>query len=211
MIDTILETDSVEYDILFRAALASTAATGASCEIGVREGGASELILRATHINKSSRLHIAVDPWDSDAYPTLMRRRTTLRLSMMADAMNLDLLILPWEDTDFFARCADGVPFYQGDDAGRLESTVRKLARQVLNVRGELVTEYSFVHIDADHTVPAVQRAIDFFATRTSLGGCWVFDDIHSYVDTPMLDCLESLGFTVVERGANRLSVRKDK
>lgn len=207
MIDTILETDSVEYDILFRAALASTAATGASCEIGVREGGASELILRATHINKSSRLHIAVDPWDSDAYPTLMRRRTTLRLSMMADAMNLDLLILPWEDTDFFARCADGVPFYQGDDAGRLESMIETNFK----CQNTLVTEYSFVHIDADHTVPAVQRAIDFFATRTSLGGCWVFDDIHSYVDTPMLDCLESLGFTVVERGANRLSVRKDK
>ena len=146
--------------ILSQIAAAVLTTTGALLNTIAISKTSAVTYIGATHVNHSTRIHVAVDPWDSDSYPTLMRRRTTTRLSMMADAMNLDLLILPWQDTEFFALCAAGVPFHAEPESGGGRAAPSAPGR----LRSPLITTYSFVHIDAEHTVPAVSRAIDFLS-----------------------------------------------
>ena len=169
-----LSTDSSSYELLYAAACETALLPGASCEIGVREGGSSELILMATQANKSSRIHIAIDPWGGmpypmggglitgRIYPDAMRQRTLANLYALAHQMELDLIVFPWCDTDFYERCAEGVPFYREETSA-------------------LITSYNLVHIDGPHSTEAVMNAATFFAGRMVDGGQLVFDDVAFY------------------------------
>jgi hypothetical protein len=190
-------TDSREYNILWDAARASCSANGASFEIGVRLGGSSEVILRATAEEKSTRVHVGIDPWGSLpypgctwTYPSDQRRTACKALFEFAGDRALDLVILPFKDTDFFEKFWDGVPFYREDGLQRL-------------------TEYSLVFFDGPHDTERVMKEIEFFALRTPIGGYWVFDDVDwwdqwSVMEQPILD----LGFERVD-DVSRLPIIK--
>lgn len=174
-----LETDSREYDVLYHAAVESLIAKGASVEIGVRMGGGSELIMRATanarvdDPEKGYRTHIGIDPWgdlpyilsgrDSGyRYSDEMRQQALKGLYHVAHELDVDLLVFNMRDTDFFRCFQTGVPFYR-------------------NGREQFINQYSLVHFDGPHNVENVIEEMEFFAPRMSHLSWWVFDDVYLY------------------------------
>lgn len=184
-----LPTDSYEYEILCHAAAASASLKGLTCEIGVRAGGSSELILRASMEHRPSRPHIAIDPYGSlpyvykgvvqpYVYDDAMRREAIKALHEFALTHTLDFMFLPWKDTDFLERCATGVPFY---------------TEAFPDVT--CWTEYALVHIDGPHDLESVQRETEFFASRMMNGGWLVYDDVSDYDHQPIDELLRGQGF----------------
>jgi len=182
-----LQTDSREYEVLYHAAVQSATVPGASVEIGVREGGGSELIMRASHGYNRSRVHVAIDPWgdlpyilsgqDSGYhYTDEMRHRCMVGLSTIQYKTGVDVLVMPMCDTDFFERYADGVPFYR---AGQDES----------------ITRYSLVHFDGPHNLDDIRKEVDFFTDRMSCGSWWVFDDVYLYDHAALETDILAAGF----------------
>jgi hypothetical protein len=187
--NTQLQTDSLEYEILEAAAIDSLKVPGASVELGVREGGGSEIIVRAQFTTEIRRPHIAVDPWgdilyqerDDTAprrlgYSDAMRRRCSAGLHRIARDLNADVLIFAMTDADFFTAFQGGVPFYT--DGGP-----------------QTITQYSLVHFDGPHARHIIMPEIEFFASRTPIGGYWVFDDIMDYDHDTVEGVVLSKGF----------------
>lgn len=161
------------YDIL-NTALNMSPNMGLTCDIGVRKGRSSQLIMEHISRTKQNPTHIAIDPYGSieyhagrvlapgvTEYSNPMRRETMHNLSKVALELHVNLLFLPMEDSEFFIRFADGVPIYEGTK--------------------RFVNEYSFAFIDGQHSLEAVQVAIDFFATRILPDGVLMFDNCDVY------------------------------
>ena len=176
----VLGTDGEEYEVLAWAARSTATLPGLSAEVGVREGGASELILRtvadcARRDAGHRTTHVAIDPYgnipyaDRDGrtvpgfgYNERMRRDTQASLSTLARQLDSDVLFLAMEDSEFFSAFRKGVPVYAEG-------------------RKERVNSYRLVHIDGPHAYGPVCDAAYFFGERLTLGGCMVFDNINYY------------------------------
>lgn len=197
-----METDSCEYEILQRACQHASGLTGLSCELGVRAGGSSHLIMSTFNDANAKRPHIAVDPygnieyrdWETRVlrcdYTNDMMHRTMAHVHAWAHEHAYPFLFFALEDTEFFTRFADGVPVY--------------------NTFKSIHNEYSLVFFDACHTVTDVRRQIDFFASRTQQGGMWVFDDIEQYPHVEVIDpYIQKLGFQCVDKGRTKMSYKK--
>jgi hypothetical protein len=186
-IPVVLGIDSQEYEVLYYAAQQSVGVPGASCEIGVREGGGSEIILRAQRDCTPTRPHVMIDPWGNlpyaegtavvhHDYVSQMRRRCAEGIMRLAKEYQWDVLLFWMRDTDFFQRFADGVPYYPDNDA-------------------QMITHYSMVHFDGPHSVECLQREIAFFGPRMSKGAFWVFDDVEMYNHAALEEQIASFGF----------------
>ena len=94
------------------------------------------------------------------------------------------------EDTEFFKRFSDGIPYYDQYKT--------------------MITEYSLVHFDGPHTTSAVIDELDFFVGRLELNGIFVFDDIglydHDYVEKKLL---ETGNFEIFKKGTRKAAYRK--
>jgi cephalosporin hydroxylase len=173
-------TDSADYHVLTAAVNLSSTVEGATCEIGLREGGGSWYIMEAMcslGLNYK-KPHIAIDPygdipykldpgvpyvWSPGWYTNQMRNQTVSKLYNYANEKNIDFHFFNLEDVEFFARYADGVPIYQDK-------------KTILN-------KYSLVHFDGAHTHDAVLNEILFFHPRTDKGAVFVFDDVVGWYD----------------------------
>ena len=115
----VLTVDSLEYDLLHDAVLAVEDVPGFTCEIGVRSGGGSQIIMAAS---PDDRVHIGIDPWGQLPYyyadnevsglspfDAKLRERCYSELYVWAAFEKRYLLLLTLEDSEFFARFADGV------------------------------------------------------------------------------------------------------
>ena len=58
-----MNTDSGEYNILINAVEKIRNVDGMTCEIGVREGGSSKIILDTLKNTNQNKVHIAIDPF----------------------------------------------------------------------------------------------------------------------------------------------------
>ena len=120
--------DSGEYDILKKACTYVKGDNLLTCEIGVREGLGSQIILEA--FKDKTHWHIGIDPYGDISYqhydvrPTDMRtgKKNTLsfranytnqmKLTLLQDLAYPNFTLFTLEDTEFFKRFADGVPIY---------------------------------------------------------------------------------------------------
>lgn len=197
-----LPTDSTEYDILKRAVEMSLPVPGMTCEIGVREGGGTHIILEILREAGQKKTHIAIDPFgnieythhedivDRPGYTNAMRNKMLAGLYAYVQRYDMDCLFFPLEDTEFFTRFADGVPTY--------------------NNNKQIQTHYSFVFLDGPHSVDAVRIEFDFFKTRMPVGGVIVFDDTYQYPHMEKLDpYICENGYERIEKGFNKISYRK--
>lgn len=197
-----IETDSLEYEILAEGVEKSAPASGLSCEIGLRKGGGSAIIMRKQKSLGLNRVHIAIDPYgnieykESDAstvrldYTNAMKNMCMVDMHVEADQLNHEFLFFPLEDVEFFARYADGVPIY--------------------NQVKTLVNTYAFVHFDGPHDVASLVAETDFFQTRSVLNSVWVFDDIATYDhDKIEQTCLINKGWTIIRKGERKVSYIK--
>jgi hypothetical protein len=91
------------------------------------------------------------------------------------------------EDTEFFKRFADGVPFYH-------EHKV-------------LETKYALVFFDGPHDVPSIITEIEFFHPRSVPGSVWVFDDVVGYYDHDKIEqIIFELGWKLIEKTDHKAS-----
>lgn len=163
--------DSANYEVLREAAMHSRDVPGLACEIGLRRGGGSKVIIDA--IAGSGKTLIAIDPYGNIEYrpndfqtmrldyTNAMRDEALVNMYNYCRYKNINFYFYNMEDTEFFNRFADGVPIY--------------------NEYKEIVNEYSLVHFDGPHDVESLKIETSFFALRTPVGGTWCFDDIHDY------------------------------
>ena len=84
------------------------------------------------------------------------------------------------EDTEFFARYADGVPIY--DEVKKIED------------------KYAFVFFDGPHNSEAMVTETNFFMERSNVGSVFVYDDIWMYNHDAIEATLIEGGFEILEK-----------
>jgi hypothetical protein len=197
-----MNVDSREYEILGEAAWVVRDVEGLTCEIGVREGGGSKVIMDVTLRSGKPKVHIAIDPfgnieykhWETRTerldYTNTMKNNMLKNLYTYCSQMGAECLFFPLEDTEFFKRYADGVPIY--------------------NNYKTIENRYALVFFDGPHTTEIVKSEFDFFKDKIPLGGTVVFDDIDQYPHMENLDAyILSSGFERIRKGVCKISYKR--
>lgn len=197
-----MNTDSREYHILMNAVVKIKNIHGLTCEIGVREGGATHLILKTLHSTNQSKIHIAIDPfgnidyehWENKKekldYTNNMKNNMLKNLYTYCSETNMECLFFPLEDTEFFDKYKDGVPIY--------------------NEYKKIINEYALVFLDGPHTSSIVKNEFDFFNNKIPIGGIIIFDDIDQYPHMENLDeYILKNNFKRLEKGVCKISYIK--
>lgn len=167
-IDSPIET----YNVMREYVLQLKDVEGLSCEIGLRRGGGTKVIMDAFIENDDRRPHICLDPYGNIIYKDIvgahrsdytddMRNETLAELYKYAYDKQLNILFFNLEDSEFYRRFADGVPIY--------------------NQEKEMINAYAYVHVDGQHDEASVKLAADFFIPRMSIGGIIMFDNTNHY------------------------------
>ncbi len=199
-----LPTDSTEYHLLIEAAELGSQVPGMGCELGLRRGGGSRMIMDAFIRKGVNKTHVMVDPWGDIEYLTTEKNVERLYTDYTNDMRNdciaaifeyykgkpVNPVIVNLEDTEFFARFADGVPTYF--DKGKV-----------------LETKYCMAHLDGPHDSDAVMTEASFFATRMEPGAMMVCDDTNLYDHPRAEKHILALGFEVYKKGARKYVYRR--
>ena len=157
-----LEGDGCDYFILRAGVQATKEAPpeAMTIEIGVRRGGGTAVIWNEMEKMKQKRLHICVDPYGDLPLPVgdqghrqvydygdWMRRQALRDVFAVADEEKLDVLFFLLEDTEFFSRFRDGIPWYGSG-------------------KKEMRREYCLAYLDGPHSADAVHSELLFFLPR---------------------------------------------
>ena len=183
-----LPTDSTNYEVLTEGVEKVRDVAGLTCEIGLRRGGGTKYILDAIKATNQGKVHVAIDPYGNIEfyegvtahrldYTNAMRDESLANIYLYTFQHQMPFVFFNLEDTEFFTRFADGVPFYQD-------------TKQILN-------SYAFVHFDGPHTVEHLKVEIDFFHPRSPQGAVWVFDDVALYKHQEIHQYLRELGWAL--------------
>lgn len=196
-----IEGDSYEYEQIYDGMMMSMEVPGIACEIGLRKGMGTQTMLDALVQSGSRKPVIAIDPYGDIPYETTdqvwcyydysnqMRNACLIGLYKFCWDHHLDFQFFNLEDSEFFCRYADGVPYYAGHK--------------------QLINQYSFVHFDGPHSAQAVMQEVEFFHPRSVSGSVWVFDDVHTYDHDRVDHNLTSLGWHAARQGANKFTYVK--
>jgi hypothetical protein len=197
-----LETDCEDYHVLVNAVKQIKNVSGIVCEIGTRRGGSMKLIIDSLLENNDyNRNVIGIDPYGNLEYISSegqsirydytnnMRNETMIALYQYVIGKPVNLIMYHLEDTEFFERFKNGVPFY--------------------NDFKIVQTEYSLVFFDGPHGLDAIINEMKFFYDKTPIGGLWVVDDIHVIPYHLLKDMLNNSGFELVEETRIKASYKK--
>lgn len=197
-----MNVDSCEYHILENAVKLVKDVDGLTCEIGVREGGSTQIILDIMKSTNQKKVHIAIDPfgnieyehWETKKerldYTNAMKNRMLKNLYSYCCDNEMEVLFFPMEDTEFFEKFRNGVPVY--------------------NDYKQIINQYALVFFDGPHTTDLVRKEFDFFSDKIPVGGVLVFDDIGQYPHMEFLDeYIQSNQFKIIEQGSYKISYVK--
>ena len=165
--------DQLEQQLLYNAAASIKNVEGIVCEIGLRDcGGMSIMMAGCLDNNDMSHNFIAIDPYGGipymwqEGYKVLtdytnkMKNKALKNLYYFCELKDINFNLYCMEDTEFFKRFEHGIPVY--------ENTIKKIQ-----------SKYALVHFDGPHAINEIISEIDFFKSRTSIGGMFVFDDAY--------------------------------
>ena len=198
-----LPTDSLEYETLYEAAQSIKNVKGMTCELGVRRGGGTKVIIDGLLNNGDlHRQHVCVDPYGNIDYPrgdegeiihqdyhNQMRNDCLKNIWAYVQNLPVNLHFFVLEDTEFFKRYGDGIPVY--------------------NNFKSIMNEYALVHFDGPHASHVLYPEIDFFKTRVNTGSMFVFDDILEYNHDKVEEYLINDGWKLVKKGQRKASYVK--
>ena len=112
--------DSTEYKILKDACDRVKGDNLLTCEIGVREGLGSKIILES--FKNKTHWHIGIDPYGNISYPHYDDNQAytadytnQMKLKLLQELAYPNFTLFTLEDTEFFKRFADGIPIYQNE------------------------------------------------------------------------------------------------
>ena len=191
--------DSTEYDLLEKWCTKTPLydsqrnyhKTILTCEIGVREGLGSKVIMDTfstrLKFKDAGYKHIGIDPYanldyqhydDSGSYTADYTE--TMRCQLQKDFSSYEQFdLFHMTDVDFMNRYHDYGPFH-------------------------------FVHFDGPHMTKDVMTEAVWFANRSIKGTRFVFDDYTKYNMALIAKVLGYYGFSVVESGKNKCLLEKN-
>lgn len=191
--------DSYNYEILRQAASSIKNVPGAVCEIGTRLGGSLKHIVDGLiSVNDLNRNIVCVDPYGNIDYvhhetqvvkldyTNTMRNTALKNIYEYVEHLPVNVVLMCMEDTEFFKRFSDGVPFYQENK--------------------KIETTYSLVFFDGPHSTAPILNEVEFFKSRVASGSIFVFDDIETYPHQIVEDQLLSIGFAIYNKGNRKAS-----
>ena len=186
--------DSLDYDLLYRAASKACESEGLFCEIGTRLGGSLKYIIDAVQNSNKFRHIVAIDPYgnidyfagDNDNrkfdYTNNMKNEAMPNIYSYAKNKPVNISFFNLEDTEFFNRFNTGVPVY--------------------NEFKEVLNKYAFVFFDGPHDKESVLTEVVWFLTRTRIP---FVTATPSIVAEPVRLWLPSAGVVARSQGATRL------
>lgn len=198
----VLGTDSLDYDILREGVQMAPNGYYLAAEIGVREGGSSQMLMQELQAKKFRGMFVLIDhyggmpQWHSDQhcvvldYDNQMRNRALAMLYLLATKHAVNFQFFNLSDEDFFEHFPNGVPIYSG------------------GVRME-VNQYCFAHLDGPHHVELVEKEAHWFGERMVKGGIIVTDDIQLFDFERFVQFAASHGLELVKRGDIKAIFRK--
>jgi len=180
--------DSSDYQLLEKWTKGFDCQGYKTCEIGVREGLGSKIIMDNV---VNSYIHVGVDPYgnlkyqhydDTGAY-------TCDYTDDMRDTMLNDFK--PYRNQGKFTLCNMTDTKFMNDTEHR-HST------------------FAFVHFDGPHMTKDVMTEAVWFANRSVKGTRFVFDDYKKYNTALIAQVLEFYNFKVIELGKNKCLLEKN-
>ncbi len=198
-----LGTDSFNYEVLSAAVLNTVGVPGMTCEIGLRHGGGSKYMIDALIASDQKyKTHVAIDPYGNieyrhddwtnilkSDYTNAMRDDCLYNMYLYVLQKGVNFVFFNLEDSEFFARYADGVPLYT-------ESKT-------------ICNEYSVVHLDGAHTLDKLYEEIAFFHPRMPVGAYFVCDDVGNYDHSVIDRFFLTGGYENVDKTERKWSYRK--
>jgi hypothetical protein len=198
---TPLEGDGIDYEVLAEAARSIKDVAGLTCDIGVRTGGSTKIIVDEL---EEGRTHIGIDPYGGidypfdngfivdNAYPSEEYRNPSLpKIYEYVFSAGVNFQFYNMTSAQFMRRFWDGVPTYiQGVEA--------------------VVNNYALIYFDGCHTLNTVMSEAVYFEWRTITGSMFVFDDIDSYDHDVVHKYLSERGWAQVARTSRKVSYRKE-
>ena len=188
--------DSVEYEILKKACTYVKGNNLLTCEIGVREGLGSQIILDA--FKDKTHWHIGIDPYGNLNYqhydkgsPYRSDYTNQMKLRLLHDLNYPNFTLFTLEDTEFFKRFSDGIPIYREEKS--------------------ILTHYDLVHFDGPHQTVEILNEVIFFTSRAKEKCVFIFDDYPKYNMGLIWDMLKHYyHFSLVDRGENKIVFQKN-
>lgn len=225
--DDVLQTDSVEYEVLYNATQNIKGVPGGIVEIGTRRGGSARLIIDALiSIGEAAgRTMFCIDPYGNIPYdvtnlnatahhpgvpiegdPESKELTTKVRCDYnnnMRDRVipNVCKIAHDAKINFIFLPFTDTVFFQKFDDGWPEYNEVEIFCNT-----------YALVFFDGPHTPEKIKEELDFFVPKTIVGSIFVFDDIWMYNhQTTVEDHLFQNGFELLEKKNVKASYRKIK
>lgn len=172
-----------------------------TCEIGLREGLGSKIIMDAILDSKPKLFkHVAVDPYNNLSYEHYDNEGSVVAgYTEEMKQKTVSYLYQNYPDFDFFHMTDD---YYF--------KTMGEGHQFVLNQQLVLFGLYQVVHLDGPHTTKAVIDELSFFIPRMASKGLIILDD---YTDLQMgiVDMLlKTYNFNVAVKGDNKIIYQKE-
>jgi len=196
-----LEIDGKDYEVLIESVQSIEHILGMTCEIGVRTGGSTKLIV--DEIKGKNRTHIGIDPYGgldyvfdfgtivTDAYSNKEYRNPSLALIYdYAFKSDVNFVFFNLTSEQFMKRYSDGVPVYD-------------------NGQETLLDTYALVYFDGLHTLNTVMVETQFFEARTMNGSILVYDDISLYDHAQIDTYLKDRNWNIKNKTTNKISYQK--
>ena len=196
--------DSGEYELLAEAVKSSFKLKSndyyLTCEIGVREGLGSKIIMdEMQNKNHGVHHHIGIDPYgdikylhyDKDIYHPKTDYTNLMKLRLKKDMIDYpNFHLMEMTDSEFMYKYRNGLTIYED--------------------KPKLLDKYTVVHFDGPHRTVDVLREVLFFCDRSHVGTTFCFDDYKTYKMELIGHLCDSYGFRPIKKGKQRYVIRKE-
>ena len=198
----IIKGDSTEYELITKhICKLKLEPVVLTCEIGLREGLGSKIIMDAIRqLKPKCHKHIAVDPYNNYSYEHYDNEGSVVAgYTEEMKQKTVSYLYQNYPEFDFY-HMTDEYYF----------KTMGEGHQIVLNHELFIFGLYQAVHLDGPHTTKAVIDELSFFIPRMTHKGLIIIDD---YIDIQMgiVDMLlKTYNFNVAAKGDNKIVYQKE-
>jgi len=198
----VIKGDSSEYHLITKhiGKLNIDRAT-LTCEIGLREGLGSKIIMDAVREHKPNLYkHIAIDPYNNLSYEHYDNEGSVVAgYTEEMKQKTVSYLYQNYPEFDFY-HMTDDYYFKTMGDGHQLG-----LFNNMM-----LFGLYKVVHFDGPHTTEAVIQELNFFIPRSETKALFIIDDFKDLRMGIVDMLLLTYNFKVVEEGENKIIYQKE-
>ena len=172
-----------------------------TCEIGLREGLGSKIIMDAVREHKPNLYkHIAIDPYNNLSYEHYDNEGSVVAgYTEEMKQKTVSYLYQNYPEFDFY-HMTDDYYFKTMGDGHQLG-----LFNNMM-----LFGLYKVVHFDGPHTTEAVIQELNFFIPRSETKALFIIDDFKDLKMGIVDMLLKTYNFNVAEEGDNKIIYQKE-